>query len=217
MPWVRKSKKTSSTKKYRSRRRYRTRARLARPTGVVFMKKTAWLTSDGTNQVWNSNNAYAETFHLDQISGDEVAHMTGLFDQYKISGVKVTFHPMQPVNMSMSSGSTYTTVAIPTITYATDNTDANVEQSFQLLERSNAKVRMFNRPVSIYFKPQLSLVADDMNNVQLPYKKSLWLSTDNSRTRYNALKWHVEDGGDNASAVQYRVLVTYYIQLKGQR
>lgn len=91
----------------------------------------------------------AFTYSLNNVV--DVSDFTGLYDQYRIAGIKVKITPLYNVN------TTGTNNVIPQLVIARDLDDVAVPTSDtqDLLQRAQTKVIQLNKPVQFYCKPRV--------------------------------------------------------------
>lgn len=91
----------------------------------------------------------AFTYSLNNVI--DVGDFTGLYDQYRIAGIKVKITPLYNVN------TTGPNAVIPQLVVARDLDDVAVPTSDtqDLLQRAQTKVLQLNRPVQFYCKPRV--------------------------------------------------------------
>jgi len=154
------------------------------------------------------------------------SEFTGLFNQYKISAVKLTFFPQY--DSIDSTGSTYSNIAgegviaKPVIftTYTTDDTVLLGSQATAMQVSSAKMVRDTLKPFSIYCKPKIQVEASTSLGFAAVMPSSGWLDTDN----YGAKHYGAQIGGRTFAAstasspnMSYQCFAKYYLQLKNAR
>lgn len=201
-------------RKYPARRRGKiARGRLARPTGVVWIKKK--LVSSPTA----SGSPGLMVFRLQDIP--DGATYAGLYDQYKITGVKIQFVPQETVNQLNTGGSG--NYVVPSITWAAKYSPQSTASwsEADLLCRSNAKTTLFNKPVSEYVRVRPE-VETEGTSIQMPFRKSMWINTHNyadeiDNTAHYGLDYFIGNGGASSQQTYFRIITTYYISFKSPR
>lgn len=189
------------------------KGRVAGATGITWTKKKL------ISSVTASGSSEAMEFKLQDVA-DNVTY-AGLYDQYKINGIKVQFYPQEIVNQQASPAN----FVIPTMTYSVDYNDNNTTWAeADLLLRENVKTRLFNKPISVFIKPKPLLVDGGAQSATflLPRNKSFWLATHDSddnidQTPYYGLKYIVSNGGGSSQQSYYRIVTTYYVSFKQGR
>lgn len=202
-------------RKRMGRRRIMRRGRVAGAMGITWTKKKL------VSSVTASGGAQAMEYKLQDCPDNAI--FAGLYDQYKITGVKVQIFPQEIVNQY--TGGSSGNFVVPTITYSIDHNDNNTSWSeADLLQRENVKTRLFNKPLSIFIKPKPLLIDGGATATTFlqPSKRSFWLAThdidDNiDQTPYYGLKFIVSNGGGSSQQSFYRVVTTYYVAFKQGR
>lgn len=223
--YSRKYNKKSRTKKWKTSKYNKS------VNGVTYRKKKQWGASPsvGSNYYYNSSSAYSDTFALSDLTGD-LPHFQALYDQYKITGIKATFFPQVVVNETATGAGASDRMVVPTLVYAVDYDDDDTSfDSDSLLLRNDAKVRLFNKPVSVYFKPKPLMsvnTAEDgsqsANVASLGSKQSQWLSCADAKNvgitvPHFGLKHIVSNGGAVPQGTTYQVLFTYYLAFRSMK
>jgi len=214
--------KRTIRKKRTFRRKYR-RMRVSRPLrskNIYSFKQNAELANifpSATSQ----STYFSYIFRFSDLP--TVSEFTGLFDQYRILGVKITFYPYA-VNAFVISN-TQQTLEIPQLYTVLDYDDATVPTTFTSLdEYKNCKIFQFRRPYSRYFSPKLLsqslFTATSGTFGQLSVSPKNWVDMANTNVNYYGLKGALVLTNSsvlpNPNAV-IRVTATYYFQTKYQR
>lgn len=150
-----------------------------------------------------------------------------LFDEYKVTGIKVTFHPrfgeltVGPSATNPSNNQFYITLA--TSTHDHEATPAGTYSSATyntFLEEfgSRSKTYKFDKPVSWYFKPTI------FDEAGSPYgtthRKCPWMNiADSDQIRLHGMHAFIHDynfGNFNAAQLGCDIQYTFYFQCRGQ-
>lgn len=214
---------------YRSRRYYRKkllgrlragkgyrwyRNRLARAgmrntkNGIYSFQRVAQI-GDVTSSTVDVFGAFS--FQLDDIPN--YTEFAALYDQYKITGIKLMFIPDQTV--SDSTGSVLTTA---NFIHVVDFDDETVPTSTnQLFEYQNVKINNFNRTVIRYFKPSMATgIYNGSAIVTGGNRKAGWIDTSVVTIPHYGFKYAMT--ASTASRLQtFRVYAKFYIKCKNVR
>lgn len=119
----------------------------------------------------------------------QVADYTALYNQYKIMKVTAIFVPAYDTYQAGTpTGATGTTC--PRMVYAIQNTSQqlNPVTEADVLQDNGAKIRMFDKPVKISWRP-VAAVADALvqGGFASVNRKHTWLGTTNSAVNHNGL------------------------------
>lgn len=139
---------------------------------------------------------------------------TMLFEQFKITGVKLRFIPVQGTESSSTAGPYTDPLAFCIDRGANDQVFAS--PSFDsLLENQDVKLRNSQRPFSLWVgTPTFHQPADGLS--QGAYKSG-WLDSElvNSRgVDYHGVKWAFPFSQNPERSLQFRVYATYYIKCR---
>lgn len=155
------------------------------------------------SSVTASGGPNAMIYKLDDIP-DSVPYKQ-LYEEYSLRAVKVQFMPQETVNQTAGTAN----FVIPTITTSVDTDDNTTAWSeTDLMQRMNARVTLFNKPVTRYIKVKPSQIQD------FGARMNSWFSTDQSDIPYYGLKYIVSNGGGSSQQSYYRVITTYYFAFK---
>lgn len=133
-----------------------------------------------------------------------------LYDQYKITGVKIKFYP-PGLNFSQprSNGEFY---------YFMDENDGNAPTSMtQIYERQNYNVKSLNdgKPFKVFIRPAVSAAYYQSAGLTSYGPKRAWLDTTSPNVPHWALKWAWDqEPNAQASALYMHVVCTYYLKFK---
>jgi len=193
--------------------------------GVSFKRSwfsTGWLFGPTTtNDFWRK---FAPRF------SDMPNHLeyANLFDEYKITGIKITFHPRFQTNMNNSAQNLLNNQMYITIANATKEYNLVPSGSYSsttynnFLEElgSKAKTIQFNRPVSIYFKPHVFEEIGGSTGYGYKQTKAGWFeaATSLQPTMHGAHAF-IHDynfGNLNAAGFGCDIQYTFYFQCRGQ-
>lgn len=214
-------------------RRFKRKARGVRktklPQGKVYsFKRTCALSPwyfDGNGWVIGTSNLISNSAASQGISGifkfrlEDVPNPTDftmLFEQFKITGVKLRFIPMIGTE---SSGGATALAYTETLAYAIDR-GANDQVFFSpsmntLMENQDVKLRNSQRPFSIWIgTPTFHQPADGL--AQGAYKSG-WLDGEINSARqvdFHGLKWAFPSTRTDATSCWFRVYATYYIKCR---
>lgn len=151
-----------------------------------------------------------------------------LFDQYRVTGVKVTFHPRNLLVQAPAAG----TGLGPTnnqvyITYA-----ANPNEDYQLIPSglyssanynqfleemgSHAKTRALTRPISYYYKPRI--ISDEGGGVNMKACPWIMCNSAGDPVLYGSHVWLHDYNFGALNSAQFGVDIQYtmYFQCRGQ-
>lgn len=216
----------------RSRKMYKRKRRVARMTkslstpkvakDMIVTKRRFWLGNFAafSNGVWS---ATSYGFKLNDVQNH--AEFTGLFQRYRIAGVKLTFIPaftgvdQAQTLANNASGASYYTV--PRMYYMVDRDGINsktTENDF--LEQP--EVRIVKDPYksfSVYCKrPLIRTPTDSTGGIAWNRHTSGYLDTSNATTvHYGITVGGVSTFGTTGTNLSYNIIATYYIVCKGVR
>lgn len=133
---------------------------------------------------------------------------TGLFDQYKITGIRVKLIPAQNAAPPTISSTTNAVLYI-----AADYNDYTAPvSSSDVLEFQNVKTYGFNETVDYYFKPKVALAA--YSGVFTSYAASNpWIDIGSPNVQHYGLKIYIPGVSAN-SICGWRILVTWYLAFR---
>lgn len=166
------------------------------------------------------NNSFAFTLSDVRNSGE----LTALYDQYMITGVKVTFQLINNPDANNYMNSTTTLNAVnyyPKLFFVRDYDDIGIEATNDLRERNNVQVRVLrpNQVVSFFIKPAVrnQLYLDGVTTANSPVWKQ-WLDCSSSTVPHYGCKFSIDMLGFNiAQGMSVRVEKTYYLKFKNAR
>ena len=209
--------RSSRPRRYRRKPAYRrkrvmkrTRARISNVHAfkrkVVLGNVTAY-----NNGGVTTNAASAFSFKLSDLP--QYTDFTALFDQYKITGVKLDFIPFAD-NVSWEVASNGAAVAAPggPLMIATDYDDVTLPASAsEMLSRQNVKVIPVGRRHQMFLRPKYN----DVANSAAVVPSSGFIDCDTATAPHYGVKcWMAAPNVSNTSFT-YQVWATYYVKLKG--
>lgn len=151
-------------------------------------------------------------FRLEDLPG--ATDFTQLYEQFKITGVKLKFIPMMGTENGQTTGTFTETMAVCIDRGANDL--AVVNPSFNsLLENQDVKLRNTQRPFNLWVgTPTFHQPADGLT--QGSYKSG-WLDSEVVASRnvdYHGVKWAFPVNRTAANSPVFRVFATYYIKCR---
>lgn len=219
----------SRRKTYRPRKRTmcrRTMRRVPRSlklNTVVFKRKT-WAGNWQPSTVGVADFWKYYSFSLNAMSG--YAEVTNLFDEYKISALKVEFHP----RFSGFDGANTTDTTLPGVTNQSGTklhilvdpsstlTPTGVYNSTTLntlLENGTVRSHSGNRVVSVYYKPK---VYNTVSGLAANMIRSPWIRTDQVALPHYGFHAFAQDNNFSGTFGQsWDIFVTYYIQCRNMK
>lgn len=193
--------------------------------GVSF--KRTWFST-----IWDFNTAavtgFWQTFRPRFTDIPNSSEYVSLFDQFKVTGVKVTFHPRW-LNVNMPANITTSTLGnpqfymtylksmndfdwIPTGTYTSANYNAFLEEG-----GSSARTVALNKPVSVFFRPK---ILEDAGTLGVKMTTPPWMSLNHgANTQFHGIHAFLHDynfAGADAAGFGLDIQYTLYFQCKGQ-
>lgn len=159
-------------------------------------------------------------FALNDLPAPEVVAIQELYDYYRIDGIKLEFYPQWN---SASGVNGQPEIGLARLTHAVDsNTGFPPANEGDLLQNHNAKSPLFTRVIKKYFKVQpQTLVAGAPGNpgqaTNPDRMRNFWLETRDPTVPHYGIHWIAQTLAGVAGETSYRVLVTFYMTLKGQR
>lgn len=160
-------------------------------------------------------------FRLNEIVSSDFA---GLYDNYRIRGVRVTFYPHSS-NYWNSSGNNETTGGIPWLIVAPDN-DSNETLSYEeFLQRGGVRQWSFTKPVSVYIPwPTLAIGVHTSGGAQrtVMIKAGEWLDMANHDVAHYGLHYgmnlpRLDILPSIIPEFQWSRQTTFYLELRGVR
>lgn len=176
---------------------------------------------------WTFSNAtvagYWQYFQFDLSVVPNLVEWTGLFDEYKINAIKLTFRPRYD---SVDVGNAAAATSLPqaylhyTVDPGNNAVPSGIYNSATLnsfLEHSGVKTRTLNRPVSIYFKPKI--LTEASGNIGGLVRNPGFIRTSNSNVAHRGVHVFLQQNNFATSNNQIAldVFYTYYITLRNMR
>lgn len=145
-------------------------------------------------------------FYLAQLSN--YTEFTALFDQYKITGIRVQLLPQQNVNQTTSGA-----ITTPTIMTCIDYNSVNIPaQSSDVLEFQNSQVTTYDQKVDRYFRPKIA-VASYSGTFASYSSVDTWVDTNSPNVQYYGFRAWIPPVNTTAIA-GWRIYVTYYLSFR---
>jgi len=140
---------------------------------------------------------------------NQVTTFTALFDQYKITGVRVQFMPVFNENGQSggsSAGDLYT---------ATDYDDANALADLNAFrQRADTRMTPSWKGTSHYLKPHVALAAYGGSFNTFANQGNQWLDCANTGVQHYGLKYAIANQGSNTAIPKWTVKITYYLSFR---
>lgn len=177
-------------------------------TGVHRFQRVVQLsdiTSSATSDTWTH---LGYSFNLAQIAA--YSEITNLFDWYRISGVKLTFMPLQSEASIASSWA-----GIPTMVYVKDFNDASAPTSqTDLMQYPGVRTMRLSRPISIYIKPRCSQAVGGTTVIaKAEGKNGQWIDT----SAVDVIHYGVKASILNNAPFRCLVFLKLYVEAKNPR
>lgn len=172
----------------------------------------------GFNQ-WDSfaiaGSPYATSFSLD--SSADYSEFTALYDQYRITEVKMHFFPMS-TSIINTTISTAPVNFCPRVVVCADYDDSSTPSSFnQLRQYSTARVYSAIDRFTYAIKPALSVAAyETVSTTAYAPSWGLWVSTADPNAKYYGFKGYMENTGASGpdGAFGFRVEAEFTIECR---
>lgn len=209
-----------------SRKTYRGRSLLSRiPTArntQVSIKRTffsgTWaLNSVATSDFWK----YFEPTIANGFNG--FTEFASVFDRYKVNAIKLTFRPRFDTVNAPITGNTPLTVRKPYMAYIVDPETAispggvYAQANLNVFLENGGKIVDADKPVSIYWKPKISLntsIGSGVYFVKAPYLRTNEISTPMRGVHIFAYQ---QGFGTTFTDIEWDVFVTMYVTFKDLR
>lgn len=196
----------------RSRWGTRTRAQLQLARGVHYFKRSVQLTQLSFNNASTNIGAYVFTI------GDlpNVSEFSSLFDEYLITGIQIKFIPDITGNDATPIGSVVQLPNFFTVIDHDDNTaPANLNELLQYQSLRMTRAHLLHKR---YLKPMVSN-AIYKSGLTSGYGsiKAQWCDFVNTDIAHYGLKYCMDPMWNNATAIKYQVIATYYFKCRGVR
>ena len=152
-----------------------------------------------------------------------VSEYTSLFDQYKITGIKLRIVPRTSMTTQGVVTGTTAMVGYGQVVTALDFDDAaNPIAKDTLLEYGSAKYTASNKIHTRYFKPKvLNAVWVNIASTGYAAVKAPWIDQANNNLPHYGLKMWIDapenSGGGSNSSISYDGYATYYFMCKNTR
>lgn len=155
----------------------------------------------------------AMSFRLNDVI--QSTEFTSMFDQYKISGVKVR------ITWNCTQGEISGGIPAPRMMYSIDEDDKNIPTELEIRAKNSMKIHQFGqgRPLTLYIKPRLKrTVQGGVGSAYGPAKA--WLDCSYATTPHFGLKFYLNDlwlPSDASLDARnlFNVDLTYYLKCKG--
>lgn len=223
--------RSSFTRKLKTTRRTRARyGRVARPVSlrgqVANIKRTFYM------QNWNPNTASVDgywkyfTFRLSDLPN--YTELLALWDQFKISAIKVTFRPRydnfagnDTVDTTLpgvtAQGLTMAHVINDTGSQLVPSGAYNTSTLNSFLEQGTVRSYQGTKPFSVYFKPTVYMTVSASATSRL-IRAPYIMTQDGWNTSHRGFHMFLQDVNLTGTFNQsFDMFVTYYLRLKGLR
>lgn len=165
-----------------------------------------------------SDNVGAIVFSLAQVPS--YTEFTSLYDQYKISAVKVKIVPRYNVSAFDNIQSAAATPYIPQVFTAIDYDDSGVSTVSDLLQYQNCKMTRGNVIHQRYLKPRCRNILQNLNgtaSARAPFRG--WIDSADPEVIHYGLKWAIPPfaTGPIEQTTKFDVVVEYYLAMKNVR
>lgn len=172
--------------------------------------------SSGTSSLNSKFFAMSESINY----GELIA----LYDQYKVTGVKMTFQLMNNPDATYTSpntGASQINNFYPKLWYVRDYDDVATDSISDLKQRNNVKCKILrpNQTVSVFLKPALKcpVYLDGVTNAYAA-EWNKWIDCTNPTVPYYGVKYAVDSLGLSvAAAWSIRIEYKYYLKFKNVR
>lgn len=198
-------------------RRFRSRGKRI-SNQVVRLTRVTYKLWDETNAAWTdklqataASSVYKGfTFHLSDLP--DFAEFTALFDQYQISGIRLTFHRFQNVSLTGTANSD----SILPLTYiTTDYDDVGVITEDAMCQYDKVKVYTSGRTFKMFIRPKTltpiyeSAIATSYGNP----KSAPWVSTADPDVDYFGLRTLMTQTGAQGLS-GWMIRAKYYLRFR---
>ncbi len=142
----------------------------------------------------------------------DASDFTALFDQYRISSVRVTFRPITTFNNFLAGNS-----ALPPQLYtAIDYNDGTLVSIADLQQYQSCKVTRFDQNQVRTFSPMIQLAANASGSAVLSVAdSSRWIDTAQTSVFYYGLKYGISAGDGSQTVLQrWEVTVEYFLEFR---
>lgn len=155
---------------------------------------------------------YGYAFKLSDLPN--YTELTGLFDCYKITGVKLFFIPC---HNSREMGELTYAPQIPQVHYCFDPDNNSPPASLNaVLERQGSRSKSLAYPFSVYLTPTTtsSVYATGVTSAYKLNSKSAWIDSDNANVEYYGFKMWIEGATTQNFYFNLKIVAKYYVKLK---
>jgi len=190
------------------RSRFSRRRRIARAPRrnqlTVYKVKRLHPLPDITANSGTTANGHVWTFSLSDISS--ASKYTGLFSQYMLTYVKMTFIPTTTENTAPNSTSAM-------VYYAVDYDDAITPTQEHMTQKQGVRFRYCTRPWTIKLRPRvLHMIYESEATTGYSPRPRTWVSTaDPTCPHYGVKLWF----STPAFTQSFRIQATYYFKFRG--
>lgn len=185
----------------------------SRRAGVHYYKRS-YMTSFNTYN-WALMNNQGWDFFLSQLPN--YTEFTNLYDQYKISRIKVKFiYSANSQDVTTAANIT----ALPNLLTVVDNNDSTALTSAgDYCQYKDFRIRRMDKPCSVYFKPQFAVAA--YSGAFTSYaSKTGWIDCASYNVKHYGLKFGVDPMfyGDGSSVTgRVQCILTYYMKFRAPK
>lgn len=181
--------------------------------------------NDSTTIPENGGFTQYQNFGFTLASLPQFTEFTALYDQYKIVGVKVKLMPVfnsyDPTSV-VTVGAVPKTAACPYITTVVDFDGVTATAQSGYNQYSNAKTRLFDKPVTVYI-PYPGIKDNDTVTSANVVMRGKWIDTTKFAVNHNGLGVSLTYPFDYRAStgsilpVTVQPVVTYYLKMKNVR
>lgn len=210
-----------------TRRNVRRRRMLPRRVPRMLRRNSLSIRRTFYASTWTWNTAsvagYWQYFQFEFSQIPNLVEYTGLFDEYKINAVKITFRPrydsVSPQDLVIASPApqAYLHYSIDPANTVVPAGVYNAATLNSFLEQQGVKTRTLNKPVSIYIRPQV--ISELVSNQSGAMMRPPWIRTSATAVAHRGA--HVFIQQNNFSTTNQNIVLdvfyTYYMQLKNMR
>lgn len=219
MPGKRKRTTTTTTRRTRrrtNRRRTKTIKVSRNPASRIYYFSRVLFGNPATGADISINNAsalnYQFTFQLNQLTS--YTDFTGLFDEYRICAMKMTFIPRIT---GMDGNPTSTIISLPTMVSVLDYDDANTTTFAQCLQYQTMKMTRGCQKHSRYFKPKLPGAVFSGGAAVAGHPTRGWIDLAQPAVPHYGLKIAFDEAFNNGNSLNIAVFTKFYIMFRQVR
>lgn len=151
------------------------------------------------------------------------SEFANVFDRYRVNGIRMEFRPKFDTLAGPTTGATPMIVVMPQITYVIDPqttlsaSGLYTSSSLNALLENGGKTVSATRPVTLYFRPQISVPTNIGSGVI--YRKAPYLATTNNLVPHRGVHVFLHQNGMNTATqdIGYDVFITWYVTFKNLR